>query len=83
MARKPGASAAEAELCPGRQRPARVVPGRPVAAGFARPLRRRRDHGGRLHLGHVLLGVEIAASRVLAPFFGNSLYVWGSLIGSS
>ena len=31
--------------------------------------------------GAVLLGVEIAASRVLAPFFGNSLYVWGSLIG--
>jgi spermidine synthase len=31
--------------------------------------------------GAVLLGVEIAASRVLAPFFGNSLFVWGSLIG--
>jgi spermidine synthase len=31
--------------------------------------------------GAVLLGVEIAASRVLAPTFGNSLYVWGSLIG--
>jgi hypothetical protein len=31
--------------------------------------------------GSVLLGVEIAASRVLAPFLGNSLYVWGSLIG--
>lgn len=31
--------------------------------------------------GGVLLGVEIAASRVLAPFFGNSLYVWGALIG--
>jgi spermidine synthase len=29
----------------------------------------------------VLLGVEIAASRVLSPFFGNSLFVWGSLIG--
>ena len=31
--------------------------------------------------GAVLLGVEIAASRVLAPTFGTSLYVWGSLIG--
>ncbi len=31
--------------------------------------------------GAVVLSVEIAASRVLAPFFGNSLYVWGALIG--
>jgi spermidine synthase len=31
--------------------------------------------------GAVLLGVEIASSRVLAPFFGTSLYVWGALIG--
>ena len=31
--------------------------------------------------GGALLGLEIAASRVLAPFFGNSLYVWGALIG--
>src|SRR6476620_5935165 len=31
--------------------------------------------------GAVLLGVEIVASRVLAPAFGNSLFVWGSLIG--
>jgi spermidine synthase len=31
--------------------------------------------------GAVLLGVEIAASRVVAPFFGNSLFVWGALIG--
>ena len=31
--------------------------------------------------GAVLLGMEIAASRVVAPFFGNSLFVWGALIG--
>jgi spermidine synthase len=31
--------------------------------------------------GGVLLALEIVASRVLAPVFGNSIYVWGSLIG--
>ncbi|MDR7482419.1 MAG: fused MFS/spermidine synthase [Armatimonadota bacterium] len=31
--------------------------------------------------GGVLLSLEIIASRVLAPYFGNSIYVWGSLIG--
>ncbi len=31
--------------------------------------------------GGVLLALEIVASRVVAPYFGNSIYVWGSLIG--
>lgn len=31
--------------------------------------------------GAVLLGLEIVASRVLAPAFGSSLFVWGALIG--
>jgi spermidine synthase len=49
---------------------------------------RREKAPGRVALGvavflsgAVLLGVEIVASRVLAPAFGSSLYVWGSLIG--
>jgi spermidine synthase len=31
--------------------------------------------------GGVLLGMELVASRVLAPFFGSSIFVWGALIG--
>jgi spermidine synthase len=27
------------------------------------------------------LGIEFAAARLLAPFFGQSLYIWGTLIG--
>ena len=30
--------------------------------------------------GAVLMALEILASRFLAPHFGNSVYVWGSLI---
>ncbi len=30
--------------------------------------------------GAVLMGLEIVGSRVLAPYFGSSVYVWGSLI---
>jgi len=31
--------------------------------------------------GAVLMGFEILGSRILAPGFGNSIFVWGSLIG--
>ncbi len=30
--------------------------------------------------GGVLMALEILSSRVLAPFYGNSVYVWGSII---
>jgi spermidine synthase len=51
------------------------------------PLRRRRPVATAPVLatvffcGGVLLGVEMAASRVLAPYFGNSLFVWAAIIG--
>ena len=30
--------------------------------------------------GAVLMGLEMIGSRILAPNFGNSIFVWGSLI---
>ncbi len=32
--------------------------------------------------GAVVMSIEILASRILAPEFGDTLFVWGSLIGS-
>ena len=31
--------------------------------------------------GLASLGIEFAAARLLAPFFGQSLFIWGTLIG--
>src|SRR5258707_3702479 len=31
-------------------------------------------------LGILSMGLQLVASRVLAPFFGNSIFVWASLI---
>ncbi|HHY44410.1 MAG TPA: fused MFS/spermidine synthase [Firmicutes bacterium] len=31
--------------------------------------------------GAALMSLEMVGSRILAPFFGSSIYVWGSLIG--
>jgi predicted membrane-bound spermidine synthase len=31
--------------------------------------------------GAVVMALELSASRLLAPVFGNTIYVWGSLIG--
>jgi spermidine synthase len=33
-------------------------------------------------VGAALLGLEIIGSRVLAPYFGGSIFVWGSLIST-
>jgi predicted membrane-bound spermidine synthase len=30
--------------------------------------------------GAVLMGLELVGSRILAPYFGNSIFVWGALI---
>ena len=37
-------------------------------------------HGVVFVCGAVLMGLEIVGSRILAPYFGNSIFVWGSLI---
>ena len=47
--------------------------------------RASRAHPWLLHsvvfvCGAVLMGLEIVGSRILAPYFGNSIFVWGSLI---
>lgn len=53
-------------------------------ATVAAPTRRRTDWYLRLVVfvsGGVSIGIELAASRLLAPFFGTSLFIWATLIG--
>ena len=54
------------------------VPTRPAAAAQWRPqLLLPLAFTG----GLASLGIEFAAARLLAPFFGQSLFIWGTLIG--
>ena len=50
-------------------------------ADLARGLYRWRFLAVVLLPGAVLMALEIVSSRLLAPAFGNSVYVWGSIIG--
>src|SRR3990170_3917579 len=66
------------------------MPKRPAHHPSQEPLdkpgkRASRPHPWLLHsvvfvCGAVLMGLEIVGSRILAPYFGNSIFVWGSLI---
>jgi spermidine synthase len=74
MKRKRGVREIQRRVAPGEEPPAAAVSALPAA-------------GGRIGLtvlvfwaGAALMGLEIAGSRVLAPHFGNSVFVWGSLI---
>ena len=85
-ATRPSQARARTGLAPaGSRRPSTVATlagmstaGVPVGRGRARPA---AIAVAVFVSGGVLLGVEIASSRVLAPVFGNSLYVWGAVIG--
>ncbi len=59
---------------------------REVRAAVAAPRPEERGEGLPLYAvvfvcGGVLMAFEMAGSRILAPTFGNTIFIWGSLIG--
>jgi len=56
-----------------RPSPVNEVPASPLGSSLLLPLA--------FIGGLTSLGIEFAASRLLAPFFGQSLFIWGTLIG--
>ena len=78
-----GAAYAPTERSSRTFRPPRKPGGLSLASGT---LGRGTAHGLRVALlvfvsGAALMALEIVGSRVLAPFFGSSVFVWGSLTG--
>ena len=67
-----------------RERPEQATPGKAERTEQVGPPSLLSQSAGLKLLvftaGAVLMGLEIAGSRVLAPYFGNSVFVWGSLI---
>lgn len=34
------------------------------------------------YFGYAIMGLELLSSNLMAPYFGGSVYIWGSIIGS-
>ena len=76
-----------------RKRPATAVVAHESAAAAVAPARKaREDYAPRprpaclrvivVACGAILMSLEIAAARIISPYFGHSIYVWGSLIST-
>ncbi|NQT18132.1 MAG: fused MFS/spermidine synthase, partial [Planctomycetes bacterium] len=73
--------AAAGELSSAAARGHASAPAAPVESADATP----RPNALRLKIivvacGAALMGLEIAAARIISPYFGHGVYVWGSLI---